>query len=170
MEEKITKLFKHDRNYILKEAQYVLQKHLLKQMINQVKNYYLKHYNPLGLEDDTVLKIKNTKKYNLELFYEFYRYISAVYRFQNIDNQLELIFDGKSHFEKFSEEWEDSFGRWIQEFCKHECFIKAVLEAAVFYEADRKGFLAFNRLKNFVTNHFEIRIYKRKGLVPMRVA
>jgi hypothetical protein len=170
MEARPKKLFKYDRNYILKDAQSKLQRRLLKLMIETVKDYYLKKYNPLGLEDDAILKIKHTNKYSLQHFDDFYWHLAGVYRYQNTENQLEILFDGTSHFEKFGHEWAQAFSQWIRDFCHKEAFIKAVLEASVFYSTDRKGYLAFSRLKNFLINHFEVKIYKRKGLVVMRVA
>jgi hypothetical protein len=164
------KLFKYDRNYILKDAQSHYKPRLLKYMVEKVKKYYLGNYNPLGIEDDAVLKIKHSRKYCLQHFDELYWHMAAVYRYQNTENQLEILFDGRSHFEKFGEEWAQVFSGWINEFCKKESFIKAVLEAAIFYANDRKGYLAFNRLKIFLVTYFEIKIYKQKGLVVMKVA
>jgi hypothetical protein len=170
MEARPKRLFKYDRNYILKDAQKHLQTHLVKKMIETVKKHYLVKFNPLGLEDDAVIKIKHTQKYDLQHFDEFYWHLAGIYRFQNTENQLEILFDGKSHYDKFSEEWTQAFNEWIMEFCFKETFIKAVLEASVFYSNERKGYLAFNRLKTFLVSHFEIKIYKNKGLVAMRVA
>jgi hypothetical protein len=170
MEARQKKLFKYDRNYILKDAQSHHKDRLLNLMVDDVKKYYLKHYNPLGLEDDAILKIKRTRKYCLQNFDEFYWYMAAIYRFQNTENQLEILFDGKSHFEKFGEEWSEAFMEWIKLFRKKENFIKAVLEASIFYATEHKGYLAFSRLKIFLINFFEIKLYKNRGLVIMKVA
>lgn len=164
------KSFKYDKNYILKEAQLASHELLLHQMVNFVKKHYLQRYNPLGLEDDPILKIKHTRRYPLHLFDEFYWRLAAVYRYQNNNNQLELLFDGKSHLEKFSSEWSKTFQRWIKLFCREESFVKAVLEAAVFYTPESKGFLSFNRLNHFLMTFFELKITRRKGVVDLKVA
>jgi len=164
------KLFKYDKNYILKEVQREMYENLLNKMAAYVKNYYLKRYNPLGLEDDAVLKIKRTKRYPLHLFSEFYWRLAAVYRYQKNSNQLELLFDGKSHHEKYGEEWSEAFLDWIKMFCREESFIKAVLETAIFYVEDRKGFMSFNRLNNFLATFFDVKITRKKGLIDLKAA
>ena len=164
------KLFPYDKNYILKEAQFRTKNYLLRYMIEKVKEYYFMYHNPLGLEDDTILKIKSVKRYDLRLFEEFYQFLAGVYRFKEGNNQLTINFDGKSHYEKYSDEWTDAFKEWIDCFARHENFLKAVLEMSIFYVKDRKGFLAFNRLKLFLVNFFNIKLYKSKGLVPADVA
>jgi len=164
------KLFKYDKNYLLKEAQQNSRELLLKLMINRVKNYYLTYHNPLGLIDSAVLKIKNSRKYNLQNFEFFYNFLCGIYRYQNPDNQLEINFDGRSHLDIYSDQWIETFHQWIDEFVKHENFIKAVLEATVFFNGSQREVLAHNRMKYFLTNHFEIKLYKYKGLVAMKIA
>jgi hypothetical protein len=164
------KLFKYDKNYLLKEAQLQTREKLLKAMIDHVKNYYLTYHNPLGLVDSAVLKIKNSTNYNFQNFEFFYNFLCGIYRFKNPDNQLPICFDGRSPLEFYQEEWEISFQQLIKEFVKHENFLKAVLEATVFYCNSHRELMAHNRMKNFLINHFAIKLYKYKGLVAMKVA
>ena len=74
MAKKLKRLFPYDKNYILKEAQRESKSALLREMVESVKKAYLIRHNPLGLEDDPILKIKNCKKYDLNLFEEFYNH------------------------------------------------------------------------------------------------
>ncbi len=164
------KLFKYDKNYLLKEAQRQTREHLLKLMIDRAKKHYLTFHNPLGLVDSAVLKIKKSRKYNLQNFDFFYNFLCGIYRYKNPNNQLEIIFDGRSHDEVFRDEWVKAFNEWIDEFVRHENFIKAVLEATVFFSGSHREVLAHNRMNNFLTNYFEIKLYKYKGLVTMKVA
>lgn len=170
MDHWLGKLFNYDKNYILKEVQREMIDSLLNKMAHMVKEHYLRHYNPLGLEDDAILKIKKTKRYPLHLFSEFYWRLAAVYRYQKNSNQLELLFDGKSHHEKFSLEWSETFLNWVKLFCQEEAFIKAVLEAAIFFTEERKGFMSFNRLNHFLVAFFDVKITKRKGLIDLKAA
>lgn len=164
------KLFKYDKNYLLKEAQKSSRDQLLKSMIDRVKDHYLTFHNPMGLIDSAIIKIKGSRNYNLQNFEFFYNYLCGIYRFQNPDNQLEISFEGKPHLEIFKEQWEKAFLLWIDEFVKRENFIKAVLEATVFYCGSHKEIMAHQRMKNFLTSYFDIKLYKYKGLVAMKVA
>ena len=163
------KLFKYDKNYILKEAQSSLKDELLLEMVKKVKTHYITYHNPLGLEDDTIIKIKSCQTYLTTDFEDFYYSIAGIYRFKYSDNQLEMIFDGKDHLQKYKEEWKLAFFRWIREFLKYNNFIKAVLEAAIFCP-DQKSLGIHNRMKYFLINFFGIKVYKYKGIVELKVA
>lgn len=165
-----TKLFPHDKNYILREAQNSLEDMLLYWMVEFVKERYQTLYNPLGLIDDTILKIRKTKKYSLEQLEDFYAELAAIYRYKNADNQLELLFDGSSHEDRFRKDWEAAFKRWSNEFGQHPNFLRAVLEAAIFFPKDRKALLAGNRMKAFTSQYFEMKVYKNKGLRRLKTA
>jgi len=166
----ITKLFPHDKNYILREAQNSLEDMLLYWMVEFVKERYQIQNNPLGLVDDTILKIRKTKKYSLEQLEEFYSEIAAIYRYKNADNQLELLFDGTTHEERFRKDWEAAFKRWSNEFGQNPNFLRAVLEATIFFPKDRKAHLAGNRMKALTSQYFEMKVYKNKGLRRLKTA
>ncbi len=57
------------------------------------------------------------------------------------------------------------FRMWVKEFCKHENFIKAVLELTVFYPEDYTPQMAGLRLSTFITKFFEVKIDNQKGIV-----
>ncbi len=166
----IQKLFPLDKNYILKQAQQYSEDQLLVWMIEFVKVQYETQCNPLGLIDDTIQKIRATKGYNLEPLREFYFELSAIYRYQNSDNQLELLFDGRNHEDKYLEDWQNGFKRWVYDFVRYPNYLRAVLEAAIFYPTDRKALLAGNRMKAFTNQYFELKIYKHKGLQRLKSA
>lgn len=163
----IRQLFPSDKNYILTEVQDSHKKYLLRFLVHHVKQYYLQHYNPLGLIDDTILEIQKEKKFPIKAFGEFYHDLAAIYRFRYGEVQLELLFDGTSHYEKYSSEWIDYFKKSIYSFCSNRYFIRAVLDIGVFHHHDRVAFLAGDRLKYFLTQYFSLRVYKYRGLMEL---
>jgi hypothetical protein len=166
----VRKFFPLDKNYLLEEAQFALQETLLTHLVEKVKSAFELKHNPLGLEDAFCLKVKKYKSHNLKPLYNFYQNICAVYRFKNSDNQLEFVWDGREHLDKYYEEWTQAFNLWTEEFCRQELFVKAVLDLTVFLPENRHADLAENRMNNFMLRQFEVRLHKTKGLVAMKVA
>lgn len=166
----IQKYFPLDKNYILEQAQLNLEVKLITYLIDFSKAFYLDQHNPLGLEDDTVKNIKLHKTAYTDRLEEFYRNLAAVYRYRHGQNQLELLFDGKDHYDKYSSDWQEVYKKWLIDFCSKPNFLKAVLELTVFYPEGKKAALAENRMKTFIYQHFELKIYKHKGIVKMKVA
>ena len=158
------KLFPGDKNYILREVQEDQKDELLFFLVEYVKDFYLNIHNPLGLIDKTILKIKNSKDYPLAPLSEFYYDLAAIYRYQYGEVQLEFIFDGRSQEEKYTSEWHAYFKNSIKEYCYNIHFLKAVLEISVFHPKHRIAHLAGNRMKYFIEQHFELKVYKHKGI------
>ena len=84
-------LFPGDKNYILKEEQSSIREELLHELVDFVKAYYLSVHNPLGLVDNTINAIQNSSFFPSEPFYEFYHDLSALYRYQFGEVQLEFL-------------------------------------------------------------------------------
>ncbi|MDX1628954.1 MAG: hypothetical protein R3345_09670 [Fulvivirga sp.] len=166
----VNKYFKFDKNYILEAAQLDNEERLVVYMINFVKAYYQVNYNPLGLEDDTMTRINKHQTVYTERLSEFYRNLCGVYRYKFGDNQLEFLFDGTDHYEKYVKDWKADFKQWLEAFCAKPNFIKAVLELTVFFPEDRKAFLVENRMKAFIEQHFQLKLYKYRGITEMKVA
>ncbi|WP_375578746.1 hypothetical protein ABWH96_17220 [Marivirga tractuosa] len=164
------RFFPFDKNYLLENAQMELKDSLLNQMVEIVKDIYLLRYNPLGLKDKSIEKILTTTDFNLEDLSTFYDELAGFYRYKYSSNQLELIFDGRDHQAKYKDDWTETLRKWIIDFSKSKHFLKAVLETAIFYPDDKQSQLAYSRLKNYMTDHFGIKIYKHKGIVPMKIA
>lgn len=161
----IRRLFPSDKNYILGEVQASQKCSLLSFLVAFVKKYYLVHSNPLGLIDDTVLEIQKEKDYPIEAFDEFYHDLAAIYRFKHGEVQLEFLFDGSTHHEKYIIEWVDFFKQNVREFCANRFFVRAVLDLAVFHNHDRVAFLAGDRLKYFLSHYYAIKVYKYRGIL-----
>lgn len=164
------KLFPFDKNYILKEAQAELKERLLREMVEKARTFYFLQYNSLGLIDDTIRELQETEEFDLSQFDLFYEMLAGIYRYKYSSNQLELLFDGGEHFLKYSEDWKASFETWVNKFCLHKNFLLAVLELAIFYPNRGKVHFKSRRLQNFLTDYFQMKWYKRKGLLPLKVA
>ena len=166
----IRKFFPLDKNYLLEEAQLALQDDLLIQLIEKVKVRYQLIHNPLDLDDSFSRQIKAFKPHNLKPLYDFYQNLAAVYRYKFGDNQLEFVWDGRNHQEKYQLDWTVAFEQWTDDFSKHELFLQAVLDLTVFLPENTKTDLAENRMNHFILKHFEVKFHKSRGIVPMKVA
>jgi hypothetical protein len=158
------KLFPADKNYILREVQSSSRKALLRQLVELVKSNYLAQSNPLGLLDDTVLRIQRSRRFPYAAFDEFYGDLAALYRYWHGEVQLEFLFDGKSHYQKYQVEWREYFLEYSREFMKNRFFERAVLDIAVFHRDGRTARLAGSRLKYFLIQYFGIKVYKYRGI------
>ncbi len=159
------KYFSFDKNYLLKEAQATSRETLLISLVQTAKDCYQSYYNPLGLVDDTVLKLRGCEVINMEYFEEFYEDLAAIYRYKFGEVQLEFLWDGISHSDKYQVEWGETFTSWIKDFCHHQTFIRAVFELTIFKSALTRPELVQNRLKSFIVNYFDLKIYHYKGII-----
>lgn len=115
-------------------------------------------------------KIVSYKPRNVKVLYPFYQNMAAVYRYKYGDNQLEFLWDGTDHIERYREEWASVFERWTTGFCDKHQFLMAVLDLTVFLPQNRKAHLAESRMNSFITQTFDLRIHKNRGIVEMKVA
>jgi hypothetical protein len=165
----IKRLFPSDKNYILSQVQDDQKESLLKYLVKHVKKYYLENHNPLGLVDDTILEIQKEKDYPLEAFDEFYHDLAALYRFKHGEVQLEFLFDGTTHYEKYKKDWKIFFRQNLYAYCLTRYFIRAVLDISVFHHLDRVAFLAGERLKYYLTQYYGMKVYKYRGIMKVAV-
>ncbi len=164
-------LFPQDKNYILKEAQESTRESLLNKLVLSARDTYLTTSNPLGLEDDTVKTLKDLNHQgHIRKLLPFYQELAGVYRYKIGSNQLEFIFSGKSHYEKYLDDWTEAFEIWCEEFLGSPYFIRAVLEIAILHPLHRKADLAVNRLKVYLSDYFQLKVYKYRGIQPMTAA
>ena len=159
------KYFLQDKNYILKGAQLDLREDLLAHLIDKSKEYYQLAYNPLGLMDDTMIRISKHEGYDIPAFDDLYEVLSAIYRFKHGSAQLEFLFDGMDHYSKYSTDWSDCFQNWTLELLAYEPFLKTVLQLSVFGADGHNRILGIMRLRQYVFQHFDLKIYKYKGIV-----
>ncbi|MFC2125147.1 hypothetical protein ACFLU5_10070, partial [Bacteroidota bacterium] len=100
----------------------------------------------------------------------FYYELCGIYRFKHGENQLEFLFDGTPHLEKFKEDWEQTFLQWIQDFYGHRHFIRAILEGAFLNPTPEAHQHIETRLKHFLEQYFGLRVYAYHGIKEIKVA
>ncbi len=127
-------------------------------------------HNPLLIMDELSKKIVNYKPRNLKQLHPFYQNMAAVYRYKYGDNQLEFLWDGADHIERYKEEWSKTFQSWTTTFCAQHQFLFAVMDLTVFLPTNRKAHLAEGRMNSFITQFFELKIHKNRGIMEMKVA
>ncbi|MCA4899635.1 MAG: hypothetical protein ACK514_05995 [Bacteroidota bacterium] len=170
----LRKFFPLDKNYLLEEAQLLLKDQLLYHLFDRVKQAYEQQQNPLGLQDRFSLQIKNYKLLNLEPLEEFYYQLAGVYRFKWGDSQLEFVWDGRDHLDKYKEDWSKFFHNSIERFCEQDLFVQAVLDITVFLPNQRHPEQQVSsmatRMQQFMMQQFHVKLHKSKGLVNLKVA
>jgi hypothetical protein len=158
------RLFLLDKNYLLKQVQSDLRQELQEQLLSEIKLGYYTQFNPLGLLDDQSETINNYEFSDLSFFDELYDILCGIYRYQIGDNQLEFLFDGRSHYDKYVEDWKAAFQGFVGQLVLKKSFILAGLELSVFHTADKRIELAQNRMKVCIYEHFGLKVYKYKGI------
>ncbi len=165
------KLFPADKNYILKEVQVRTENELLDWLVEYVKEYYETFHNPLGLVDNTIETIRSATFSNSQIFHEFYNDLAGIYRYKHGEIQLAFLFDGDSHYTKYKSEWKVTFMKWVTQLLANRVIMRAFLEITVFGVLNKKQLeLILNRLKLYVEQHFQLKIYKYRGIQEVNVA
>ncbi len=165
----IQKIFPLDKNYILRQAQSELEEDLLDRMIFELKRSYTLLYNPLILMDQTFTQILDTYEYPRERIRLIYRQLCGIYRFKFGDNQLEMLFDGRTHLEKFKEDWSKYFISSIQELGIYEQYVKTMLRMTLLYDTETRAEWAENHCKAFINQQFELKVVKRHGELKLKM-
>ncbi len=165
----IQKLFPLDKNYILRQAQSVLEEDLIDRMIFELKRSYTSLYNPLQLMDTTYEQILDTFEFPRERARLIYRQLSGIYRYKHGDNQLEMLFDGRTHLEKFQEDWSAAFITYVSELGIYEQYVKTMLRMTLLFDTESRAEWAENHCKAFINQHFELKVVKRHGELRLKV-
>lgn len=165
----IQKLFPLDKNYILRQAQSVLEEEMIDRMIFELKRSYTFLYNPLCLMDQTYAHILDCFDFPRERARLIYRQLCGIYRYKHGENQLELLFDGRTHFEKFQEDWSDALVGYVQELGIHEQYVKTMLRMTLLFDTETRAEWAENHCKAFINQYFELKVVKRQGELRLKV-
>lgn len=173
----VRKFFPLDKNYLLEEAQLLLQDSLLSSLVEIVKEHHERIYNPLGIPDALTLRIRAFKlndqperRGQLQALSTFYQNLAGVYRYKFGQNQLEFLWTGEDHSSKYGEDWASFFHTQSQRFCQNPQFVRAVLDLTVFLPENSNAQLAENRMNAFMLQTFEVKIHKQRGIMEMKVA
>ena len=162
----LRKFFPLDKNYVLEETQLSLEPSLLRYLVHFVKVEYLLRANPLGMMDTMAMKIHGHRDSDFRHLHEFYVNVMGVFRYKFYgDNQLEFIFEGRDAYHQYEDHWTRQFKQWTKAFCKHENFLRAVLDLTVFYPSGSPVLMVDNRMNAFITQFFEVKIHPQKGIV-----
>jgi len=166
----IQKLFPLDKNYILRQAQSTLEEDLMDTMGFELKKSYTILYNSLGLMDETYKQILDAYDFPKDRLRVIYCQLCGIYRFKYGSNQLELLFDGRSHFEKFQEDWSKQLVDWVRELGRHEQYVKTMLRMTLLFDTDSRAEWSENHCKAFINQYFDLKIIKRKGELKLKTA
>lgn len=166
----IQKLFPLDKNYMLRQAQTALQEKGIKLMIGELKLSYTSIYNPLGLEDDTYRQIMTTHTFPKDGITIIYQQLCGIYRYKHGSNQLEILFDGRSHIEKYEDDWLRQLQLWTRELGTIDSYVKTMLRMTLFYDGFSRASFAENRCKSLINDFFDVKIVKRKGDLKLKIA
>lgn len=158
------RLFLLDKNYILKQAQQDLRLELQAMLVEKIKDGYFSHFNPLRLVDESSEMVESFQPIHLSFFDELYDILCGIFRYKIGDNQLEFLFDGRSHYDMYLADWKESFLGYVDQLCQKKNFIIAGLELSVYHDPENRIELAQNRMKICVYNHFKLKLYKYKGI------
>lgn len=165
----IQKIFPLDKNYILRQAQSVIEEELIDRMVFELKRSYTSLYNPLRLMDTTYGKIIDSFDFPRERARLIYRQLCGIYRYKHGDNQLEMLFDGRTHLEKFQEEWSAAFVAYVSELGIYEQYVKTMLRMTLLFDTESRAEWAENHCKAFINQHFELKVVKRQGELRLKV-
>lgn len=128
-----------------------------------VQSSYFKYHNPLGIVDETVKRIQDfiplTEDTGLEGLYEN---MCIAYRFLHGNNQLEIVWDGRTQEEHYADQWRVVYKQWLTELCKSPSFLKLFLVLTIFRHPDKNYMILENRLKGAVNHKFDLKIRSRK--------
>ncbi len=159
------KLFKNDKNYILKKVQNESKKSLLNNLISQSVRKYELESNPLNLIDSTRLKLDASKANKIDSLIFFYKKISAIYRYSYGEVQLSFLWDGSSHEEYYKNRWISFFRTETKRMTENLFFLKTILSLTVLNKHDLENSELQYKLSTFIRKKYNIQVFKRKGIV-----
>lgn len=157
------KYFPQDKNTILRAAQGFVEPQLLQRWAEIGLECYMQAENPLGLVDDFVQELQNVDPYDTSLLQELYEILSAIYRMRHGSNQLEFIWDGRSHYEVYAENWSLTFESWVRQFCAKPEVYRAVIKACILQQPTNHKFLYY-AIRKVILDHFQVKVTRTKQI------
>ena len=160
------KSFERDKNYILRQAQIDSHENLVRAAISvTLENYQLLH-NPLGLKDDFLQKLKSEQNINYSFLKKSYVLLADIYRLLYSDNQLEFLWDGTSHHQKYSMEWSQKYLEWQNHLGKTDPqYSRIIIKGCYLHENHSNALLAAS-LEKIILKEFDIR-KSRRGIIAV---
>lgn len=151
------KYFSQDKNYLLKSVQAFSKEILLDQWLQQILASYSLQHNPMGLEDDFIIELKKKISLAKELLEDNYDILAAIYRHNHADNQLEIMWDGRSHMEAYDSDWKEMYGGWIQQLSLIKDIQRPIIKYSVSEGGVNHTFLK-QSIRRAILSHFDLRM------------
>ncbi|WP_436517118.1 hypothetical protein [Ekhidna sp. To15] len=151
------KYFQQDKNYLLKSVQAFSKEILLDQWLQQILDAYNTQHNPMGLEDDFIIELKKKISFGKELLEDNYDILAAIYRHNHADNQLEIMWDGRSHMEAYDADWKKMYARWIEKLSFVKDLQRPIIKYAVSEGGVNHTFLK-QSIRRAILSHFNLRM------------
>lgn len=150
------RFFDHDKNYILKEVQENLKYDLCTLAVKLARENFEILENPLGIEDDFIRELRHTPASNIDILFPSYSLLAGIYRFYYGKNQLEFIWDGRSHHEVYADEWKTFFVEWMTQTGIKTSLNRVLVKACILYPDQPSQFLTAV-INRFVFQSFDVR-------------
>ena len=157
------KYFDQDKNSILRAAQGFVEPQLLNHWIRTAFDTYMQLENPMGLVDDFILELQSVEEYDHTLLKELYEIIAAIYRLKKGDNQLEIIWDGRSHYEVYAENWSETFDQWTRQFTMKPEIYRAIIKSCILKQPTNHKMLYYG-IRKVILDAFRLKIGRNKML------
>jgi len=151
------KYFDQDKNYLLKTVQAFSKDSLLGSWLDQILIAYNLQHNPLGLEDDFTLEVREKIQAAKSLLEDSYDILAAIYRHDHGDNQLTFQWDGRTHMEVYDADWKAMYRHWVQQLSLIKEIQRPVLRFAISENLTNTDFLKQSIRKGILSN-FKIRL------------
>ncbi|MEO9872693.1 hypothetical protein [Ekhidna sp.] len=151
------KYFTQDKNYLLKSVQAFSKEVLLKDWLDQVLSAYSLQHNPMGLEDDFIIELRKKITIGKNLIEDNYDILAAVYRHNHADNQLEIMWDGRSHMEAYDTDWKAMYDKWIAQLSMVKEIQRSIIKYAVSEGGIDHTFLK-QAVRRAILSHFNMRM------------
>ncbi len=94
-----------------------------------------------------------------------YDALAAIYRYRNCSNQLELLFNGKTHQEQYHLDWSQWFASWCTQLCADPAFVRLLLGITILQPPKGNISLSEQRLRTLVQERFGVKVHKRRGIL-----
>ncbi|SNT26007.1 hypothetical protein SAMN05421640_3010 [Ekhidna lutea] len=151
------KYFAQDKNYLLKSVQAFSKEVLLNEWLQQILRSYSFQHNPMGLEDDFIIELKQKIHFGKELLEANYDILAAIYRHDHADNQLEIMWDGRSHMEAYDADWKSMYQSWIEKLSLVKEIQRPIIKYAV-SEGDINHTFLKQSIRRAILSHFGLRM------------
>ena len=151
------KYFPQDKNYLLKSVQAFSKESLLSDWLQRILTSYNLQHNPMGLEDDFIIELKKKITFSKELLEDNYDILAAVYRHDHADNQLEIMWDGRSHMEAYDADWKAMYSDWIEKLSIVKDIQRSVVKFAVSEGGVNHTFLK-QSIRRAILSYFDLRM------------